>query len=335
MSVKQTFFQTFTSRSAMRSSVAVLAILCLAGCPTVSEEDERGYDDTGLVEDSGLEEALQAPQVLSISPELSAIGVADPTITITFSTAMDTASVEAAFSLAQPGSQAPAFSWEADGTQVRIDPGVTLPSGESMQAIPVRELVFDLDDTALSAEGVGLKQPVDEHMFTLARRLLLTPPSMEPFGNSNLGTFVGAGDLDNDDEVRSVITHDLSALPPATEIIEVESAVLVARAVTVAGDVGSLGVFYAHVLESADSVTDGLSAPSYGRWVFFDELDTLVEDEEIEGDLREGVDIAITRGWDRLHTRLESANAPIRNRSADLVWMSKRFMQLDVSLLIY
>ena len=98
------------------------------------------------------------PAVVSVSPADGAMGVAiDTNITVTFDQAMDTASVESAFSIAP--AVAGSKTWSPDGTSLTFNPAVDL---EYLQTYTV-----SIGTGAMSAAGVALTNAVTGGFTTI------------------------------------------------------------------------------------------------------------------------------------------------------------------------
>ncbi|HLU64853.1 MAG TPA: Ig-like domain-containing protein [Kofleriaceae bacterium] len=213
------------------SSLAALLLLVPLGCGSVDDSGDGGDEqpDGGAEPDGGDESA--APQVESVAPDDGATGVApDTKIKIVFDRAMDTDSVEAAWSSeALPASEV-AFSWNASGTTLTVtaDGGLPVAEGSGLDPSGVTpvEVAYSIAASAVDADGIPLQAPV-EVSFTTVRRMIaelehvpLLTDERAPGGVSVAGSnsIVYAGDDSSNRPVRAGISFDISGVPDGAAI---------------------------------------------------------------------------------------------------------------------
>jgi hypothetical protein len=196
-----------------------------AAKPTAPDVDASGGGDT------------TPPTVVSISPQDMVTQVVDVPVVLTFSEAMDQASVEAVF----PGAT---FTWNSDGTSVEIK--IDFPFDMIPKTFPV-----NLPTTVTDLAGNGLAEPFASS-FVLAElhsQTILHDPALS--GNRAVGcaagTFVLAGDqASTDPNCPSTITFGgvsfpLAGLPARAQILAVRHASVKTEVISVRGNPNAVG----------------------------------------------------------------------------------------------
>jgi hypothetical protein len=172
-----------------------------------------------------------APAVVSSSPANGATGVAaDAVLTLTFSEAMNTSAVEAAYSSNDLPASSVTFSWSAGDTVLQIAPNqpLTLTAGSSPVTTVARRYAFEIGTAAVDRDGEAL--PRFSSSFTTLRAISQTLDALQDrsltgnyrsdnvYGNNSCqeldSTTTCIGDSSNGNSTyRGFVTFDLSALP--------------------------------------------------------------------------------------------------------------------------
>ena len=110
-----------------------------------------------------------APTVTSVSPQNGATGVTkDAEMRVTFSEAMDRASVTAAFSSSTIPTNAGSFSWNPASTVLTIVPSSTLAYATGLgPALDAKAYAFVISNAAKDRSGNGLAAPLNVTFYTL------------------------------------------------------------------------------------------------------------------------------------------------------------------------
>lgn len=228
---------------------------------TTLGDDSSGTGDTadGTTGDGSTGEPADttAPEIVSISPDDGAAGVlADASITITFSEAMDTAATEAAFQSADLGGVS--MAWSEGDTVLTIDPDADLDyaSGDDPATVVALEYELSVGVGAADVAGNPLENEV-QSSFTTAREItteLASDPALTGavVGDGTLNTGAGgqavAGDHADNLQRKGFFSFALADLPAG--IVAVQQATLSASQVLTLGTpfsaplagLGSLGI---------------------------------------------------------------------------------------------
>ena len=165
-----------------------------------------------------------APSILSITPVNGATKLTPETsrIVVTFSEPMDKASAQAAYVPSVVGAS-PAFSWNAAGNELTIDPKLAYPQAidPTASAVPFR---FDLTTAAKDLAGNSLLAGVSNWGFTLLREITQSLPYWSKFGGNATsekysGSFISAGDNKSDAAVRGFVSYDIASLPDGIQAL--------------------------------------------------------------------------------------------------------------------
>lgn len=317
-----------------------LAALAIFGCAD-GDTDVIVPPPPPTTIDSGTTGVDPSPaQVLAISPGANDIGVTESIVTLSFSAPMDPVSVESALQISPLGSSPRLLSWNKDNTVLTVDTGVDLPEGETLDAIPETYVSVTLTNSARSQAGQPLV-PIEDHRFRLARRLIVSPEIIEPFGHRNMesgggGTFIRAGDNTQNEEYRAVVTLDVTDFPPRSEIVEVGRAYFDTYNLNASGDPSAdFGAYRGMLLSSAQSsVLDGLTrSSSLGTATLSKDLPT--DNTPVEVEFTPLMEIAVERELNPVQMRLEFPDAPGGDEETDIFTMSIRFTEVFVELLVY
>jgi hypothetical protein len=148
----------------MRRCILFLVAVVVVACGKVSGPDvDAGGDPPG------------PPSVVSTAPANMEAGVApDATLVVTFSKAMNQASVEAAWTSADLPPTQVAFAWNASGDTLTVTPNQPLPvatgTGLDPSTVIAKEITYTIAATATDTTG----QPLTSSLavkFTTVRRL--------------------------------------------------------------------------------------------------------------------------------------------------------------------
>lgn len=190
-----------------------------------------------------------SPSIVDVTPSAGESGVpADAQIVITFSEAMDRATVEAAYASQQLPLDKVSMSWNDAMDQLTIHPDQPLAYAEGIgndpTAVQAKSYAVSLAASAADLAGNPLTSPL-ELAFTTKKRMATavgTDPDLTRYRVSNGGVAPVGTDLRVGDNAsltyRGFVTFDLAALPNA---IEIEQATLGVRQIGVAGTPFALG----------------------------------------------------------------------------------------------
>ncbi len=228
--------------------LALLALtLTLPACGSVGPDpdpaadagDDPGDSPGDHRTDAGTDPATDAepgtadgPTVLSASPADGAIGVRPgANVTIVFDRPMDMASVEAAWSSELLPADAVAFSWNAAGDTLTVNPDDALPvaEGEGLDpdAVDPISIAWSIGTSATDAGGNTLAS-IYQSDFTTVRRMsaaISVADQMTGSQESNGGSppaapnVVYAGDTSANLGVRVLISFALPGLPGGAELV--------------------------------------------------------------------------------------------------------------------
>ena len=178
----------------------------------------------------GADNTAGPPSVLNVSPSDGASGVtSDAVLTLTFSEAMDTSSVEQAYSSFDLPPSAVSFSWTDGDTVLHITPDqpLTRATGTSEPATFATPYAFEIGGSALDQEGSAL--PAFSSAFSVEREITQTLDAVRDrllTGNWRADNSYGTGECEQQDSAvcvgdsssgnsayRGFVTFDLSALP--------------------------------------------------------------------------------------------------------------------------
>jgi Big-like domain-containing protein len=181
--------------------------------------------------------ARVAPSVVSVSPSDGATGVAaDAVLTLTFSEAMNTEAVEAAYGSSDLPADAVRFSWSAGDTVLRITPDqpLTRATGSDPATTVAHRYSFQIATAAVDLDGEAL--PPFSSSFTTIREISRTLVALQDrsltgnyrsddvYGNNSCqeldSTTTCIGDSSNGNSTyRGFVTFDLSGLPAQTQAL--------------------------------------------------------------------------------------------------------------------
>lgn len=245
------------------TSLALSLALSLAACGSA---EDTAAPDGGPAGDAG-----PPPRVLSVSPEGGEMGVLpDADITVVFDRAMDTASVEEAWSSELIPAEAVTFAWNRAGDTLTVDPVESLPvaEGEGLDPDVIESIrvVFAIGTEARDAAGQPLAERFESTLYTV-RRLTVVIPHDPLLTDSRTGLSAGndpadlpyiyAGDTGGNVPVKAVATFPLPILWSSATV---ERATLSADQNAVRGsayDLGSLDVWQVKFATLADAYSAG------------------------------------------------------------------------------
>jgi hypothetical protein len=243
----------------------MIAAAALGGC---GGGGSSGTGDAGP-SDAGDATMATGPVVVEVTPADGDMGVlTDAYIIIRFSRAMNTASVQAAFSSDDFDLQETGVVWNAAADTLMISGSGILEyaEGGSPDEVTANEYSFALATTATDVDG----NPLEEALavtFATARHILAAPPLVEEHTGTvgSEGAYVSdaaidVGDNDNMvDSYHGLITFDLTDVPG--DIIEITQANISMRRAGVVGDpFGKLGQLYFEHVSFGDLTADAFSA---------------------------------------------------------------------------
>lgn len=190
-----------------------------------------GYSGGGEVPNGCV---LTAPTITATSPTSGARGVAvDAPLVIVFSEAMDPTSTERAFSSDHPSLGAPAFSWNAELTELTVTPSAPYPIAEVASASdPAEAITFRFAATAADRSGEPLLEAVSGS-FSAHKRVTETLlhdaatsgavrylPARDTYtsGSSPRAEAFAASLVANSSYARGFIGFDLGSVPDTAEV---------------------------------------------------------------------------------------------------------------------
>jgi hypothetical protein len=217
--------------------------------------------------DAGDATTATGPVVLEVTPADGDMGVlTDAYIIIRFSRAMNTASVQAAFSSDDFDLQETGVVWNAAADTLMISGSGILEyaEGGSPDEVTANEYSFALATTATDVDG----NPLEEALavtFATARHILAAPPLVEEHTGTvgSVGTYVSdavlqAGDHESGaGNFHGLMTFDLTEVPD--DILAVTQANISMRQAGVTGDpFGTLGSLYFEHVSFGDLTADAI-----------------------------------------------------------------------------
>ncbi|MEO0602753.1 MAG: Ig-like domain-containing protein [Myxococcota bacterium] len=275
-----------------------------------------------------------APRVVATTPDHLDDGVlADTIVTITFSEAMDTASVEAALEVTGE----PSFDWNTSATELSIELPLTYADA------PAEALVYTvtLDEEATDEAGNGLEQPLRLEFRTAVRHTTVLANHDSLFGNryesspDTRYSWIGAGDGSSGTLLWGVGSWIIADLPSSAELVDFEAVTLTSELVRVdndpAGDFGAMRVERV----SFDSFTDGFVAPSLGvnPTPLIPDGVPLAQGDAVEADLTPIFGEAWDDGAPLFQIRVAFEDSPNTDGHQDAAYMSMGSTVLTVSSL--
>jgi len=216
------------------------------------------------MEDSGrpLRADATAPSVIATAPEDGSTGVLTSTsLTFEFDEPMDPDSTVASVT---SNATLTGVLLSADGTVLTVE--AELQYG--LPNTPPRSYTVTVGADATDRAGNELGAPVEISFSTAVRHELVIVPA---FNDRHLrdgagGTWLGAGDSDDDDEIQGQATFLLDELPPQDDILALEEARLDSSVFSVRGNPGTdFGEMVIDRIGPDGDWVDGYSAPSLGR----------------------------------------------------------------------
>jgi hypothetical protein len=245
--------------------VFAFCLVVLAACGGVRTPDDPVVDgDVAGDGDVGVDGANPpgTASVLAVDPATGALGVlADATITVTFSEAMDQASVEAAWQSTDLPATAVGFAWNAAGDALTVTPKapLELAEGSDPATVVARAYTFGIATTAKALDGGALATPLAVTFHT-ARRIRITLAAIGTLTRSMRGDGVVfgetavtmvVGDTTGDLQTKTYVTFALPTVPAGATI---ESATLAGSQNSINGVPFSLGAL--HVLHTSVATMD-------------------------------------------------------------------------------
>ena len=240
------------------------------GDPDPSGDGDGDPDPSGDGDPTDGED-LTPPTVVMTSPAADATGVlADAVIEISFSEAMDKASVQTAWQSSELPASEVTFGWNAEGTVLTVTPNAPLAIAEiATLDDPAESFAFALDGIATDLAGNPLDPALDVS-FSTARRWTT---SIEPYSemtkyvgsNGSVGPFEldnRVGDNAGNVAYRTFVSYALGALP--ADLLVLESAHFHLEAWSTIGDPfeidNGLGAINLHAVdfEQIDNATYNL-----------------------------------------------------------------------------
>lgn len=191
----------------------------------MDDATDDGMDDTsddGSEGSSGDAPDTTAPEIVSITPDVGAVGVlADAELVITFSEAMDTTATEAAFASADLGGVG--FAWSDGDTVLTIDPDADLEyaAGTDPAQVVANEYALSVGVGATDLAGNALEMELQSSFSTL--REITTTLASDPaltgavLSNGTLNTGAGGeavvGDGTDNLQRKGFFSFPLTDLP--------------------------------------------------------------------------------------------------------------------------
>ncbi|MEM6928600.1 MAG: Ig-like domain-containing protein [Myxococcota bacterium] len=277
---------------------------------------------------------VTAPWVVATTPDHLDDGVlADTIVTITFSEAMDMASVEAALDVAGT----PRLDWNATATALSVE----LPL--SYADAPSEALVYTvgIGDGATDEAGNALDQPLRLEFRTAVRHTTVLANHDSLFGNRYESdpdvrySWIGAGDGSSGTLLWGVGSWVIADLPPSADLVDFEAVTLTSELVRVDND--PAGDFGAMLVERVafDSFTGGFGAPSLGvnPTPLIPDGVPLAQGDAVEADLTPIFGDAWDDGAALFQIRVAFEDSPNTDGHQDAAYMSMGTTVLTVSSL--
>lgn len=256
------------------------------------------------------------PEVVSIEPAHGTSNVMDQPVTIEFSEAMDTASVEAAFATGT------GFVWENGDTTVQFDLPFPFESSTVLYDIVVPSSVQDvagngLDDDVTATIGLAALASI-----TLEYQANLTGNVLE--GSASYFTFFFGGDDGSDLVNYGAVSFPLDALPDYGSILGVRSGVFGSQVISLVGDPNDAaqgGFVVDHVEFDSGSQ---ISSPTVLEAAFHDILQAgaVAAGDPVLVDVTSQLDASWSSGATHLQLRVHPAVASA-NATADRIFLRR------------
>jgi len=301
------------------------------------DDDDTDGPDAGDTGDPG-----EGPAVVSVSPADGASGVRPgANLKIVFDRAMDTDSVEAAWSSELLPADAVAFSWNPAGDTLTVNPDAALPvaegDGVDPDVVDPIAVAYSIGTGAEDADGNALAAAFQAD-FTTVRRMTVELSNHAPLTDSrqsnNAGATAGAdvvyaGDTSGNLGVRLLVSFALPVLPGGAEL---ESADLSASQIAATANIfnslaGDLEA--AHVRFS--QITSAYGAGSLGNLGIFsgstaNGARSLAVTSAVRDDLEDAVDYS--------QFRLEFPLATNSDGGYDTIQFSQQSFELAMTYLV-
>lgn len=280
--------------------------------------------------------------VLSVSPADGEAGVGpDAKVTITFSAAMNQASVESAWQSTDLPASAVTFAWNEAGDTVTVTPtdSLELAEGTDPAMVSARAYSFEVSGSAMSAEGGTLGTPL-QVTFTTARRIrgsleavAILTRSMRSDGVvfSEGAVTMAIGDSTGNLQVKTFVTFELPTLPAGATL---EAATLTGHQNSTAGNPYALGALQA--LHTSVRTIDA-SAFTANPIASLGDFSTTAEAgyREIDVTARLADDLANRQArGERTQYRLEFPTPTSANATADEARFSRSLFDVTFSYLL-
>jgi len=284
------------------------------------------------------------PTVLEVSPSDGAIGVpSDAVVTLTFSEAMNTSSVELAYASDDLPASAVSFSWSDGDTVLQIIPDqpLTRATGDSAATTFATPYAFEIGSAALDQGGSPL--PAFASAFSVVREITETLEAVRDrslTGNWRADNSYGTGECEEQDfavcvgdssaansAYRGFLTFNLSAIPAAA--MDATAATLRLRVTSEVNlPFSSLGTLGVERVSFASIDLTAFSASPLGA------LEPITnQNDELSADVLTAVRTDLP-GRARSQFRMRFSTASDLDGSADLIASEWTTQTLQVSYLI-
>lgn len=321
------------------STLSRLTLIPLAwlavGCGHVDNGDDGVTPPDGPVTPG-------AASVLAVSPADGEVGVsADVSITVTFSAAMDQASVESAWQSTDLPASTVTFGWNASGDTLTITPAapLVLAEGTNPAVVTARPYSFQIASSATTLDGGALAAPLAV-TFTTARRIRVSLTAVNALTRTMRGDGVvygdtavtmTMGDTTTNLQTKTFATFMLPRLPADATL---DAATLVGSQTTTVGQpygLGSLRVV--HVSAATIDATAFAAAPLAVIGDLSTDTSTGTKRLDVTAQLADDLANSRARG-DRTQYRLEFPTSTNTNGVADEARFSRSGFELTLSYLL-
>jgi hypothetical protein len=211
---------TSTASSSKRRLVPSLVTSALLVVGLGCGDDGGNNEVDGGSNGDPADAASNAP-VVSSSPSEGERGVlVDQSLILTFSKAMNTASVEAAWSSTSLPASDLNFSWNAANTILSIDASAVLEYPAGDENVDRFGYTITLDDTAEAADGNALDAAFNTSFETardVTMQLARVVATTGGFDGNGVTTDIRVGDTPANGTYRGFISIDLSTLPTVVQ----------------------------------------------------------------------------------------------------------------------
>lgn len=296
-----------------------LAIAC-------GSTEERGMDSTPVADDT------TPPVVLSTTPTDGAEGVlASTLVTFEFDEEMDPIATLGAITANVSVDDA---YLDATGTRMTVH----IPLEYDAPGTEKTRFTVAVGTEATDVAGNPLATPVQVSFTTAYQHTLVIVPAFNNrhLRDGNSGTWLGAGDSNDDDEIQGVASFNLEDLPLHEDVYVLQDARFESSVFSVRGNPGvDFGAMVIDRIGPIDSWAAGYEARSLGRHdePLFDNAASYAIGEPVVLDMTSLLDAALRDGDGFLRFRVSFEGVVSADQEGDALYISTRNSTLTITYL--